>query len=686
FQTYPPTNPFCTDAVAACHRALVQRTDCPRILLRVRPHTLVIDAATVGSDAVIEHGLARRLHRAHVAALAIDSTASPGDLSRFCRELVSDIRRDSSGATLAETLAERGVDRIVAVMAHRPEVLEVGVPDPQREQLLLVERRHRANAPVTGGGAAYLYPPDRGFVRLDPTVRCESVSLSDLAILVDDPRDLAAMLLRLTGDAGDRSDALERKFSDVATLFSSLSPNMARLMFSRLARAVLALDDERRAELLRRTILPGLLDGRVDGAVLRDFPDVDLVESLCLLLDLETAAPEVLASALDRLDLPPERLQAVTPLLEHRLQDRKAGSQPRSFHLRDLIERLAHRLVRLDASRETSFADFAAFDLSMDRDGRAGVAAIRDGIGATDALEARCRCLMSLIAIEPSPGLVDTLLRRLSMLLAELEQQERWQQLMSWIERCRQMAGALKMSRPEIADAISAALRATYTCDHVSRLRELHERDADGRDVVRAMMTSAGSEIVPAFVMLLDASPPQVEARSLIEMMSEHARLLAPALSAALGTSRPDTVRLLVRVLGHAGPGYEQTLASQLAHRDELTIREALRALTRVGTAQAAALVAAHVYEGPPVTRAAAEAALWRLPRGYALREVLRLLERPDFIRRHPGAAARVIDRAASLDVDAIRPVLRRLVPLRFCVWSRGLMRVGLTARRCLER
>ena len=33
---------------------------------------------------------------------------------------------------------------------------------------------------------------------------------------------------------------------------------------------------------------------RADGAVLRDFPNVDLAESLCLLMDLETAAPELL--------------------------------------------------------------------------------------------------------------------------------------------------------------------------------------------------------------------------------------------------------------------------------------------------------------------------------------------------------------------------------------------------------
>ena len=81
-------------------------------------------------------------------------------------------------------------------------------------------------------------------------------------------------------------------------LFSALDPRIGRVMFSKLARAVLDLDTERRQALLRRTILPGLLDGRIDATVLQDFPDVDLAESLCLLLDLETAAPEVVTTAL----------------------------------------------------------------------------------------------------------------------------------------------------------------------------------------------------------------------------------------------------------------------------------------------------------------------------------------------------------------------------------------------------
>ena len=138
------------------------------------------------------------------------------------------------------------------------------------------------------------------------------------------------MLLRLTeddvsdGDGGE--DALSRKFSDVATLFAALDPRVSRVMFGKLARAVLDLEPDRRQTLLKKTILPGLLDGKIDGNVLKDFPDVDLAESLCLLLDLETAAPEVVTTALERLDLSAERHAAVLPLVQSHV-DARAGSQ-----------------------------------------------------------------------------------------------------------------------------------------------------------------------------------------------------------------------------------------------------------------------------------------------------------------------------------------------------------------------
>jgi hypothetical protein len=151
------------------------------------------------------------------------------------------------------------------------------------------------------------------------------MSLLDLAVLADDPATLASMLLRLTDDGEEvpPAQALQKKYSDVAMLISALDPGIARRMFGKLARAVLDLDPSSRQALLKRTVLPGLLDGRVDGAILRDFPDIDLAESLCLLLDLETAAPELLTTALSRLELPEDRQAAMRRQALRRIDRRR---------------------------------------------------------------------------------------------------------------------------------------------------------------------------------------------------------------------------------------------------------------------------------------------------------------------------------------------------------------------------
>ena len=311
FHTYPATSPICVEAITACQDALSAVPLRDRLSFRVTPRDLIVDEATIGAGSVIEHELTRRLFNARVATLDIDRAATPRDLSRFCIDLVgvrrSRTRRHHASPSGSPSTASA---RSPPGMAHRPAVLDVGNPaarNPRRPRpraASAARRSRKKDAPVS-----YLYPPDKGWVRLDPGQSLDTVSLVDLVVLVEDPADVASMLLRLTDDdipgVDSRQTALERKFSDVTMLFSALDPRLAQVMFGRLARAVLKLDPDRRNNLLQRTILPGLLDGRDDGKVLRDFPDMDLAESICLLLDLETAAPEVLSAALNRLDSHP---------------------------------------------------------------------------------------------------------------------------------------------------------------------------------------------------------------------------------------------------------------------------------------------------------------------------------------------------------------------------------------------
>jgi len=302
---------MCTDAIAACQKVLGGLSAREQVSFRVAPTHLTVDDVAIGAGTAVEHELARRLHRAQVASVDLARAVTVRDLARFSATLSAFGDAAKATLTFAEVIADQGVSGVTVHTAHRPEVLDVDTPGESLRQLVEHERQRRQALFAAGGPVQHLFPPDKGWVRIDPSARYDAFSLVDLALLIDSPAAVATALMRLTGDdsaaAADPAAAFEQKFNDLATIFSSVDPRLAKLLFSKLSRAVLDLESDRRARLLKRTVLPGLLDGKLDGSVLVEFPDVDLADALCLLLDLETAAPDVLTAALDRLPLSPER-------------------------------------------------------------------------------------------------------------------------------------------------------------------------------------------------------------------------------------------------------------------------------------------------------------------------------------------------------------------------------------------
>jgi hypothetical protein len=688
FHTYPATSPLCTDAIAACHKVLASLDTRDRLSFRVTPSELVIDHVGTGAGTIVEHEIVRRLHRAHVAALDIDRGASLRDLSRFCSDVLRCDDLAKSKTTLSELLVEHGVETITVQAALRPEVLHVGAPPAARTHLVARERRRRQTAAVSGP-PSYLYPPDKGWVRLDPNASLETVSLVDLAILIDDPGEIASILLRLTDDeaaAESRDSALQQKFSDVATLLGSLDPHLARVMFSKLARAVLDLSTERRTDLLRRTILPGLLDGRAEGTVLRDFPNVDLAESLCLLMDLETAAPELLTTAMDRLELTPERRELVAPLIEARLRDGAAGSNSTSEGRRSDIDRHARRLIQVTPSEGKSFSEFAAFDLSIDSQTTAALDGVRDAVGATDLPVVQLRFLLNLVRLEPNPAMVEAFLRRSMQAMAELDRAARPVELAAWAAEHNRLADALRPSRPDVADAIVAALASFCTPGRALALSELYATDATGRARANALVEAFGVAMAPAFVTLLGDPTIRGSARALVPLMCEHGRLLAPSLAARLGQGGVGAARAIIKVLGFAGSGYEAVLAEQLEHGDEQTGREAVQALTHIGSSRAAAIVGIQLRKGSSAVRAAAEEALRHFAPAAAAVALRDLLGNREFVLQHPRIAVRLIDRAEQAGMTHLEPALRALVPFRYRFWNPAVMRVARRASTIVGR
>jgi hypothetical protein len=98
---------MCVDAVKACLDGLVALNDRDQLQVRVNPAGLILDEAPVGSGTVVEQELSRRLHRAGVAALAIDRAATSRDLARFCCDLLAIGQPGSRRARAARRTAQR---------------------------------------------------------------------------------------------------------------------------------------------------------------------------------------------------------------------------------------------------------------------------------------------------------------------------------------------------------------------------------------------------------------------------------------------------------------------------------------------------------------------------------------------------------------------------------------------------
>ena len=688
FHTYPPTSQICLAAIDTCHRALLALENREQLVFRVMPREVIVDEVAVGSRTVVEHELARRLHGASIAQVTIERGASSRELARFCFDLIRCEPRLGLQQSLVDLLEQHGVSRIALRVSYRPQVVEVGVPSVPLASLINDQRARREELLALGGPVDHRYPPDKGWVRIDPTAHYEQVSLTDLALLTQDPATLAGMLLRLTEEDVNPAEisgeeALSRKFSDVATLFGALDPRVSRMMFGKLARAVLDLQPEPRQSLLRKTILPGLLDGRIDGNVLHDFPDVDLAESLCLLLDLETAAPEVVTTALARLDLTAERHAAVLPLVQSRVDAKRGPNRPDAG-----LDAHARKLTRIDREKARSFAEFAAFDLALDPATVSTLDTIRDAIGVSDILIVQLECALHLIRLQPNPEQVQRFIDRASPLLEALEGEQRWGEFAGWLSALRNLSASFAETRPDVAEVLTSGLGSFCTVYRAVRLVELAGRDAAGRAAAGAIVEALGPGAGPS---LLDAvrsdNADAKGARAAVQLLCDHAALVAPALTATTDVNSSVVAqRAVARVLGFAGHGYEVPLGRLLDSPDEQTVREALRSLARIASGRAAALVAAQIVKNRDWIGAAAEETLWHFPRPEIDRQIRDLLARREFVRRQPEVAARVLERAAHNGIANLAPILQPLVPLRYRFWNPALVRVARQARTMLAQ
>lgn len=673
-RAYPGGSPLATHAVDAAHGAL-STLDREAIFLRVTPKGIVLDDGLVtGIPAVSE--LAARLHQASIGTVSIAREGSARDLSVFGRELAGHHAVGAGQAsTLADMLQERGVERITVTTFETPTLFELADPEIDR----LVDAAPRA--PDTGVGG-YLYPPGKGWVRLDPATAVDHLTLHDLASLVADPFLLAEMLGRLSGEppAANPEDALAARFEDITRLFRGAHPAVAERLLAGLARAVLALEPERRADLFRHTILPGLLDGRVDGTVLRHLPDVQLAESLALLHDLQLAAPELLALALERLELGDERAARLQPMVAEQIAVRRADGDARP----GVIDGYQDGRIRVDhLAGEKEFADYASFNLAIDAAAEAEIARVRDAVATTAGTDERLRCLGHLVRLQANPATAGWLLTHVRAELAELRRQESWNAIATWVAEFGALHAHVSAARPEVGELVRQVLEAVLDEPLVLEMLRLAERDRDAATPARLFLGAGPSLTGPLARVLAGSRRPPTPV--MVQALSPHAAALVPALTPLLDHDSPAVVRAILAVLACAGTGVEPWLASALGHADPTVVADACRALVQVGTPEAVRAVSARLASGDGPGALFLDT-LGQFSAPLRAGEVRRLLADRQFISRAPRLARALIAMAAGDPRAAIAPVLSDLARWRFHFWRPSRALVGLAAARAGAR
>jgi hypothetical protein len=350
------------------------------------------------------------------------------------------------------------------------------------------------------------------------------------------------------------------------------------------------------------------------------------------------------------------------------------------------IEKHAKELIRVDAARGSDFSEFAAFDLSIDEQATTIIDEVRDGIGATDQLTTQLTCISNLVRIEPNPALVEVFLKKAVDLVGGLERAERWADVIATIETLKRLRTELAERRPDVADTIARTLDDFCTATRLLALAELHERDADGRAVVHDVARALGASLVPGFIALADHSVHQGKARALTTLMCDLAPTVAPTLVIDLDSRTVPAARVIAKVLGHAGVGFETPLARLAEHPDQQVSREALRSLARIGTAAAAAPVARQIRKAGDGTHASAEDALWHFPPNQTMALLRDLVGSRDFVLKHPHTAARLIERAGQAKLQGLEDALRPYEAFRYRFWKPSLVQLARKVKEYRSR
>ncbi|MFW6089742.1 MAG: HEAT repeat domain-containing protein, partial [Gemmatimonadota bacterium] len=683
FHTYPPGSPSRGDVIEVARDTL--RPCIPRdedsISIDVTSQGLSVADEPLVVDRGPERALAIALRRAYVSTLEIRAGASTRDFRQFCALIAFPDELLGREEDLPEILAQRGVTHIIVHVISSHQTIEGGtVPSA----LLDLVQRHRDGAGRSADSA------EGGWIRLDPSVPLERVTLEDLPLLLRDAPSLGVALDRMSRTHGSVSpaDALVLHYEEITDLYAACGPSLSDTLFRRLAGVVHELPEETKLALLKEKVLPGLVDGRRSGRILKHFSEAEVADALWLLLDLGVGGVEMLTAGLASLDLPESRLEGVVERVSRRLEGEADASPDWSSMLHpggagpgadDPGDRLT-----INEEHDADFLALRTFDLSVDEASADHLAQIVGEVAGADPVAALLQCCADILALSADPSIIAATLRRSRGLFLDLESRGDAAALADWLARYASIARGRDSLDGEVSALIHSTLDQYVTPEFIHRVSAL-PNPPDREAPLVTIICELGRTGVGALVDSLAVESDRSARNRLLTALQPRAPGLAEYLVDYLSHPEWYVVRNILTLLGYAGPGYEEAVAELVDHEHPRVIREAFIALARIGSEEAINRTTAALYDESDDVRKHAADAIWRFEPTLSHPRLLEVMRDRRLALAHPGLVTQLVVAAGKRDLAGLEPVLRRLQRHCLAIWNPERRSLGWHALRQLR-
>lgn len=683
FHTYPPGSPARGDVIEVARDTL--RPCIPRdedcISIDVTSQGLSVADEPLVVDRGPERALAIALRRAYVSTLEIRAGASTRDFRQFCALMAFPDQLLGREEDLPEILAQRGVTHIIVHIISSHQTIEGGTVPPA---LLELVQRHR------GGMGRSAESAEGGWIRLDPSVPLERVTLEDLPLLLRDAPALGVALDRMsrTHGAVSPSEALLLHYEEITDLYAACGPSVAASLFRRLAAVVHQLPEETKLALLKEKVLPGLVDGRRSGRILKHFSEEEVADALWLLLDLGVGGVEMLTAGLASLDLPESRLEGVVERVSRRLEGESDAAPDWSAMLhRDTsgpgTDGLGERLT-VNEEHEADFLALRSFDLSVDEASANDLAQIVGDVASADPVAAPLRCCADILALSADPAIIAATMRRSRGFFLDLESRGDAAALADWLALYARIARERDSLDGEVAALIRGTLDQYVTPEFIHRVSAL-AAPPDREPPLVTIICELGRTGVGALVDSLAVESDRSARNRLLTALQPRASGIAEHLVDYLSHPEWYVVRNILTLLGYAGQGYEEAVAGLVEHEHPRVQREAFIALARIGTEEAISHTADALYDESEEVRKHAADAIWRFEPTLSHPRLLEAIRDRRLALAHPDLVRQLVIAAGKRDLAGLDPVLRRLRRHCFAVWNPERRSLGWCALRQLR-